>query len=395
LGDLFRNREEAGDSLEQFQQMYRRQLSGEANESGRLITVAEIYRTILPNLTAAVSARSADDSVGSQTVANLPSPVSPRNPPAIIVGGRRRAGGKRRRRSRSSRPDLLQLLSKRGNQRRRVHTVPSASWYVASAPAPTVIMEAEAEIETRTNMANKISSLLISLETDTDAWRELQFLHLHNFSKYLCTNCSQRFCFQCNEPEWHSGHTCIEWMAECVRRHEAGSSIEAANEGSTEEELDVAATAAPTDMGAVDSSSSSLNSEGEISGPSNTALDLIATYKWKLNNSKNCPRCWTIINREEGCNKVDCLMCGNRFCWVCLSPWSEKCGFYRCHTEPLTPLSPGTDASKESQMQQQNQQEQITDTQSITDDNSKPELGVPDVSAIHSRRASAIPQQTG
>ena len=25
-----------------------------------------------------------------------------------------------------------------------------------------------------------------------------------------------------------------------------------------------------------------------------------------------------------------CTMCGSKFCWACLQPWSKKCGVYAC-----------------------------------------------------------------
>jgi hypothetical protein len=65
-----------------------------------------------------------------------------------------------------------------------------------------------------------------------------------------------------------------------------------------------------------------------------------------------------MINRDEGCNKVDCLLCGYRFCWKCGSGWSQQtCGFYKCG--------------------ENNEQEEQDE---------KVELGVPDMNAIDARR---------
>ncbi len=62
----------------------------------------------------------------------------------------------------------------------------------------------------------------------------------------------------------------------------------------------------------------------------NDMMDALENTKWKLANSKSCPNCSILINRDDGCNKVDCLHCGYRFCWICRNGWSEKCGFYQC-----------------------------------------------------------------
>jgi hypothetical protein len=72
--------------------------------------------------------------------------------------------------------------------------------------------------------------------------------------------------------------------------------------------------------------------------------DFVQTLKWKLENrcenfkkgeiicllttalfvySRNCPSCSIMINRDDGCNKVDCTLCGFSFCWECKSTWSD------------------------------------------------------------------------
>eukprot|EP01125_Pyxidicula_operculata_P015225 TRINITY_DN5149_c0_g2_i1.p1 TRINITY_DN5149_c0_g2~~TRINITY_DN5149_c0_g2_i1.p1 ORF type:complete len:335 (-),score=7.77 TRINITY_DN5149_c0_g2_i1:90-1094(-) len=39
---------------------------------------------------------------------------------------------------------------------------------------------------------------------------------------------------------------------------------------------------------------------------------------WKINNTKQCPRCRTSIQKNEGCSHMKCLICKYEFCWVCL-----------------------------------------------------------------------------
>lgn len=54
------------------------------------------------------------------------------------------------------------------------------------------------------------------------------------------------------------------------------------------------------------------------------------TLQWKLKNTNPCPNCCILIHRDDGCNKVDCMLCGYRFCWVCREAWGVDCGFYKC-----------------------------------------------------------------
>lgn len=33
---------------------------------------------------------------------------------------------------------------------------------------------------------------------------------------------------------------------------------------------------------------------------------------------------------SDGCNEMQCALCGCKFCWECLELWSNKCGVYEC-----------------------------------------------------------------
>ncbi|XP_062867361.1 E3 ubiquitin-protein ligase RNF14-like [Trichomycterus rosablanca] len=46
--------------------------------------------------------------------------------------------------------------------------------------------------------------------------------------------------------------------------------------------------------------------------------------QWLDENSKNCPRCGSHIQKEEGCNKMTCSFCKQHFCWTCLAPLSSE-----------------------------------------------------------------------
>ncbi|ORX48245.1 hypothetical protein DM01DRAFT_1338709 [Hesseltinella vesiculosa] len=122
-----------------------------------------------------------------------------------------------------------------------------------------------------------ISSAFLVIEMPPESWKQMQFLHIGYFPNTTCSSCSITFCLQCGF-ENHSPQSCEENMKHMTLAND----------------------------------------------------DTMQTVQWQLKHSRRCPSCSIMINRDEGCNKVDCSLCGFTFCWSCRSPWSEKCGFYHC-----------------------------------------------------------------
>jgi len=163
--------------------------------------------------------------------------------------------------------------------------------------------------------ASELSARLVSLEGRAEQWKELMFLHVARFPWMNCSSCSHEVCLSCGEDSHHIGMTCYEYL-----HHR------------------------------------SLTTTDPVESQ---------TLKYKLDKTRACPNCRILISRDEGCNKVDCLYCGYRFCWVCRSCWSEKCGFYKCHL-----------LSKEDEI--------MTDEGGGSLDD-KPEIGVPNVILIQAK----------
>jgi len=59
------------------------------------------------------------------------------------------------------------------------------------------------------------------------------------------------------------------------------------------------------------------------------------TANWILANTKACPKCSSRIEKNQGCNHMNCQQCKYEFCWICLRPWSEHGantgGYYKCN----------------------------------------------------------------
>uniref|UniRef100_A0A4W6EJM4 Ankyrin repeat and IBR domain-containing protein 1 n=1 Tax=Lates calcarifer TaxID=8187 RepID=A0A4W6EJM4_LATCA len=72
---------------------------------------------------------------------------------------------------------------------------------------------------------------------------------------------------------------------------------------------------------------------GELAGVSEAYEDA-ANCLWLLTNSKPCANCKSPIQKNEGCNHMQCAKCKYDFCWICLEEWkkhsSSTGGYYRC-----------------------------------------------------------------
>ncbi|KAG2234368.1 hypothetical protein INT48_007235 [Thamnidium elegans] len=173
------------------------------------------------------------------------------------------------------------------------------------------------------DLAEKISKAILQLEMRPDTWRKLQFDHISFFSNTNCPSCDKLFCLQCGHEDAHINLTCEENMKQLIMQNE----------------------------------------QQQINN------DLVQTLKWKLENSRNCPSCSIMINRDEGCNKVDCTLCGFSFCWECKLTWSDGCGYFNC------PARNRVDSDED---------EGITAFQ-LGNSSTRTELGVPNIDIIHSR----------
>jgi len=58
------------------------------------------------------------------------------------------------------------------------------------------------------------------------------------------------------------------------------------------------------------------------------------TCNWISANTKECPKCKAVIEKDGGCNHVICknVSCKYGFCWVCLGPWEPHgSSWYNCN----------------------------------------------------------------
>lgn len=59
------------------------------------------------------------------------------------------------------------------------------------------------------------------------------------------------------------------------------------------------------------------------------------TANWILANTKKCPSCNARIEKNHGCNHMNCKLCKHEFCWICMGSWVDHGqntgGYYKCN----------------------------------------------------------------
>ncbi|KAL5968891.1 E3 ubiquitin-protein ligase RNF14 [Taenia solium] len=55
-----------------------------------------------------------------------------------------------------------------------------------------------------------------------------------------------------------------------------------------------------------------------------TLLNEHYTLKYKAEKTQRCPKCQAYVQRMEGCNAMQCFLCGEVFCWLCLERLDAK-----------------------------------------------------------------------
>lgn len=55
------------------------------------------------------------------------------------------------------------------------------------------------------------------------------------------------------------------------------------------------------------------------------------TLNWINAHTKDCPQCKSAIEKNGGCNHMQCRKCGYQFCWVCMGSWAKHSSYYNCN----------------------------------------------------------------
>ncbi|KAJ1652537.1 hypothetical protein IWQ61_007153 [Dispira simplex] len=187
------------------------------------------------------------------------------------------------------------------------------------------------KISTTIAFIHRATLQLTSMVSDPEEWKNLQFRIIQQCPALYCSHCHHEYCFQCGENSHHRGLDCLQYINQQLA-----------------EPMTTQSTLLP----------------GDVHSPHRRE-----TLRWIATNSKRCPRCRILINRDEGCHKVHCLFCDHEFCWVCMQTWSQACGFFVCRSEKQGSRSTSS---------------RSIFAVGISNDDS-PEDGVPDVTAIESR----------
>lgn len=132
------------------------------------------------------------------------------------------------------------------------------------------------------------------------------------FSLFFSSHkCQHEICLQCGQSTHHENQDCFGYMRSLI-----------AGETTT---LDSRRKRVKADQKTSTTTKAISHSKGKSRSDQETT-----TLQWKLQNTNPCPNCCILIHRDDGCNKVDCMLCGYRFCWVCREAWGVDCGFYKC-----------------------------------------------------------------
>ena len=77
------------------------------------------------------------------------------------------------------------------------------------------------------------------------------------------------------------------------------------------------------------------NHNRTVAGNGDEGTKDLATEAWIRANTKPCPKCRILIQKNDGCNHMTCKHCSHEFCWICMGPWKQHGnntgGYFRCN----------------------------------------------------------------
>lgn len=145
------------------------------------------------------------------------------------------------------------------------------------------------------------------------------------FSQFVsCEQCYHKFCYFCNgDAIFHANLDCVECYKSIMDNH-YGLTFLGKNK-------DFYVKPFMAKKCECDEHETLVDSVWEIEDVMELVQTEYENVKWQSENTKTCPNCFSMIEKDGGCLHMTCYKCEHEFCWECGDNWEDHRGEpFRC-----------------------------------------------------------------